>query len=358
MIFNADNSAISYMGRVDFSDKKAPKFFYPGTQASFVTDGTFVKATLNVKNFWGELTVGVIIDGKPFRIAVTDEINGKDTVYTIAENLEKGKHEVVIYKAHAANQLLTLKSIETDGQLLSADKKYSLKLDVYGDSVCAGEVIEAGDYVGKCDPENHNSRYDNVYYSFVMQTARKLGAEINNNSQGGIALFDGTGYFHMPNCIGLESTYNKMCYFPEGGELSDWDFARYTPDFVIIAIGQNDKHNAEKNTDDIDISDVDYRRKWKEKYKELVRDLNNSYKTAVFILTTTVLMHDKDWDKAIEEICEELCGEGICCRKNTFSRNGTATPGHPRIIEHNEMANELTEFIGYCVAADSRGTGK
>ena len=178
-----------------------------------------------------------------------------------------------------------------------------------------------------------------------MQTARDLGAQIHNICQGGIALFEGTGYFHAPDYIGLESVYDKACYTPESGEPTNWDFGRYVPDIVIIAIGQNDKHNGRTDSDDIDISSPSTRNQWKTGYKKLVRDLANHYGDVKFVLTTTILMHDPEWDNAIEEIKNELCEDGIKAYRNVFSRNGAATPGHPRLPEHDEMARELTEFI-------------
>ena len=56
-------------------------------------------------------------------------------------------------------------------------------------------------------------------------------------------------------------------------------------------------------------------------------------------------MHDPEWDKAIDEIKDRLNEMGIKAYHNMFSRNGAATPGHPRLPEHNEMAEELTAFI-------------
>ena len=77
----------------------------------------------------------------------------------------------------------------------------------------------------------------------------------------------------------------------------------------------------------------------------MVRDLDKKYSSPKFVLTTTILMHDADWDNAIEEIKDELNGMGIKAYHNLFKRNGAATPGHPRLAEHNEMAGELTKFI-------------
>ncbi|MGN0603709.1 MAG: electron transporter RnfD [Oscillospiraceae bacterium] len=335
---------ISYTGRIDFSNADAPTLFYAGSCAAFRFKGTYLAVKLNSVIYWGELSLGAVIDGKQQSVRLYPENNGKDIEVTISDCLEDTVHEVVIYKQHAANQLLTFKGFVIDGELLEPAQKPKLKIEAYGDSVCAGEVIEAADYVGKCDPENHNSRYDNVWNSFVMQTARNLGAELHNICQGGIAIFDGTGYFHHPDYIGLESVYDKLCYFPEGG-ISQWDFSRYIPDIVIIAVGQNDKHNGRTDSDDINISDPDYRKLWKTAYIKMVRDLDKKYSSPKFVLTTTVLMHDAEWDNAIEEIKNELNEMGIKAYHNLFSRNGAATPGHPRLAEHNEMAEELTAFI-------------
>ncbi|MGN0552328.1 MAG: electron transporter RnfD [Oscillospiraceae bacterium] len=342
-VMPSDNR-ISYTGRIDFSDADAPVLYYAGSCAAFRFKGTALAVKLNAVIYWGELSLGAVIDGKPQSVRLDPENNGKDIEVTITDSLEDTVHDVVIYKQHAANQLLTLKGFVIDGELLEPAAKPKLKIEAYGDSVCAGEVIEAANHVGKCDPENHNSRYDNVWNSFVMQTARNLGGELHNICQGGIAIFDGTGYFHCPDYIGLESVYDKLCYFPEGG-ISQWDFSRYIPDIVIIAVGQNDKHNGRTEKDDIDISDQSYRKLWKTAYIKMVRDLNEKYSSPKFVLTTTVLEHDAEWDNAIEEIKNELNDMGIKAYHNLFKRNGAATPGHPRLAEHNEMAEELTAFI-------------
>lgn len=344
MFFKPSDPNIAYMGRIDHSDPDAPAFFYAGSQIKFNFKGTSLKISVINHSYWGELALGVILDGEMIKIPLSPENNGKEVTLTAAEGLPDTAHEVTVYKKHAANQLLVFKGIETDGVLLEKPALPQLKMEVYGDSVCAGEVIEAVDYVGKCDPEGHNSRYDNVWNSFVMQTSRNLNAQIHNICQGGIALFDGTGYFHHPDYIGLESTYDKLCYFPEGG-ISMWDFSRYTPDIVVIAIGQNDKHNGRTDKDDIDISDPVYRKEWQTAYIKMVRTLNDKYSSPKFVLTTTILMHDSEWDKAIDEIKDQLNEMGIKAYHNMFKRNGAATPGHPRLPEHNEMAQELTAFI-------------
>lgn len=339
-----NDKKIVYMGRREVTAEET-RFFHAGSQAIVRFRGTRLDVIIDSTPFWGEFSLGVVIDGEVKSVPLLYDHSTGEVTITAAENLDDTVHDAVIYKRHAAYHTLFIRAFETDGEFSEPECLPDRKIEVYGDSVCAGEVIEADDFIAKCDPIGHNGKWDNAWYSFVMQTARNIGAQIHNICQGGIALFDGTGYFHAPEYIGLESTYDKICYYPEGGEITKWDFSSYIPDIVIIAIGQNDKHNGRTDADDIDITDVKYRRKWKNAYIKLVNDLNKLYGGVKFVLTTTILMHDAEWDKTIEEIKDELCSKGIEAYHNMFARNGAATPGHPRICEHNEMAEELTKFI-------------
>jgi hypothetical protein len=54
-------------------------------------------------------------------------------------------------------------------------------------------------------------------------------------------------------------------------------------------------------------------------------------------------MHSPDWDNAVDEIADELGDEKIT--HFMFKRTGKATPGHPRITEQYEMAEELTAYL-------------
>ena len=339
-----NDEKVLYMGRTEAAEDKTGLYF-AGSQAIVKIRGTGLSVTINNTCYCHGNFLGVVVDGEMREVPLSADDNGKDITAAAVENLSDGEHTVIIYKRYAAAQLLFIKEFETDGEFLSPDPLPARKLEVYGDSVCAGEVIEAYDYVGKHDPERPYGQYDNVWNSFVMQTARSLNAQIHNICQGGIALLDGTGYFDPPTYRGVESIYDKVNYSVMHGEPTQWDFSRYVPDIVIIAIGQNDCHNGLTDKNDICIQDPGYRTVWKTGYIKLVNELDRHYGGVKFVLTTTVLMHDPDWDNAIEEIKSELCGMGIKAYHNMFSRNGAATPGHPRLAEHNEMARELTRFI-------------
>lgn len=335
-LIESDNKALSYMGRIDFSDAKAPKLINAASNIRVRFTGTSLKVILKNKRFQDNTWIGAIVDGIQQKIEMKPDC--EPYIYTLAEGLEDKEHTVTLFKRMAGAHYVFFCGfiIDKNAVVVPTDDKYDMKLEVYGDSVSAGEVCEAIYYEGQSDP-SHNSCYDNSWFSYPYSLARKLNAELHNISQGGLALFDGTGYYCSDMLTGLESTYDKLSYSPYD-TVTPWDFSLYTPDLVIIAIGQND-HNPNPDA----IYTPEYSRKWKDKYIEIVRDLQKKYTNTKFLLTMTVLKHYPIWDTVLDEVCAELNDENV--KRFRFRRNGLATDGHPRVTEQEEMAMELYSFV-------------
>ena len=78
----------------------------------------------------------------------------------------------------------------------------------------------------------------------------------------------------------------------------------------------------------------------------MVRSLRAKYPKAYIILSTTILNHAPQWDRAIGQVAVTLQSEGDDRIYHLiYSRNGRGTPGHLRIPEAEEMAIELRAFI-------------
>lgn len=336
-----------FNGRIDFSNENAPLFIYAGSSAETIFTGKSLSVYIKNEGMGEYYSFGVILDGVQYKFELPQDSN--EICVEVSRDLEEGEHSLIIFKRQAAAHYFTLCGIETDeGSRVELPKKeYSLNIEVFGDSVSAGEVCEAVYYESHIDPENHKGIYDNSWFAYPMILGRMLNARVNNNSQGGIALLNKTGFFNGPDpekLIGVEVTYDKLSYVSYSREgYTDWDFAEFTPNVVIMAIGQNDPNPFPEKTES-----EEYIRNWKEKYKSIVRDLREKYgKETLFLMITTVLMHDPRWDRYLDEIERELKQESdeIRIKHFMFSRCGKATPGHPRITEQYEMAYELSKEI-------------
>ena len=334
-----DNEKLQYSGRIDWADKKAPVFVFPCTSVRMRFTGGTLRAYVRNKRAYWENYLGCILDGEQTKLRLPDDGEG---VLNIRVDPAKGSvHEVLLFKRQDACHETAFLGFEIgDGEeVTEPPAKPRRRMEVYGDSVSAGEVSEAVEYTGKPDPE-HNGQYSNSWYSYAWMTARKLGAEIHDVAQGGIALLDGTGWFCAPDYVGMETAWNKVHYNPAFGLATEWNFAGYTPQVVVIAIGQNDNHPKDYMKEDYY---WDCARRWRSAYGKFLEKIRGQYPDAWIVCITTLLGHDPSWDQSIDEVCREMRDGKI--RHFLFRRNGSGTPGHLRIPEAEEMAKELSVYI-------------
>lgn len=338
-----NNSSLIYSGRIDLSDPFAIVWTYPGTFVRMKFKGTqlFIHVR-NKHNYWNNY-LGVAEGDAQTKLLLPEE--GEATIEIPLQTTQDNIHEVTIFKRQDACHELMILGFEincnTDDEceLLEASPLPPRRIEVYGDSVSAGEVSEAIDYVAKADPE-HNGEYSNSWYSYAWIAARKLDAQLHDIAQGGVALLDNTGWYHEPDYIGMEQVWNKMRYNPDYGTVKEWDFSKYTPDIVIVAIGQNDSHPDDYMKTDYEGEKA---KNWRIHYRQFLAKLRETYPDAWIICCTTLLQHDIGWDMSISQAVLDIADKKIShC---VFQRNGKATPGHLRIPEAEEMAEELCHYI-------------
>lgn len=334
----ANDPALQYMGRIDWEDPMNPVWVYACTSVRVRFTGSFIKAEVtNFRCCWDNF-VGVIIDGEQTKLKLAE--SGRQ-VLTLAEDLAEGEHELLLFKRQDACHMLQFHGLYVEERaVITAPAPLPRRnIEVYGDSVSAGEVSEAVEYCGLADPP-HNGEYSNSYYSYSWCTARLLNAQLHDIAQGGVALLDETGYFHGPDYQGMERVYNKIQYNDQIVPDKVWDFSRYTPHVVVVAIGQNDNH-----PDDYMARDPhgEKAENWKEHYLAFIQKLRILYPKAHIILSTTILNHDAAWDNSIDQVCRKLADPKI--HHFLYSNNGCGTHGHIRIPEAEKMAQELSAYI-------------
>lgn len=339
MRIEANNEKLQYCGRIDWSNPKEPIFVYPCTSLRMRFTGNILKIHVRNRNAYWDNFLGCVIDGKQLSLALPKK--GEIVLDIPVDDTGIIIHDALFFKRQDSCHELTILNLEIgEGeQLIDSPKKSERRIEVYGDSVSAGEVSEAVEYVGKEDPE-HNGEYSNSWYSYAWITARKLNAQIHDVAQGGIALMDKTGWFYEPNAIGMESIWDKIHYNPELGEAMEWDFSTYIPQVIIIAIGQNDSHPNDYMKEDYGGEQAII---WRKSYRKFLGKIRKQYPDAYIICCTTLLIHDEAWDQSIKQVVSEIDDPRIV--QYVFKRNGKGTPGHLRCSEAQEMAEELAIYI-------------
>ena len=331
---------LRYTGRIDLADPANPFFIYPCSSLQLRLKGRTLRVMVTNQQSYFENRLGVIVNGEQSAIL----LEKGEQVLDLSDKLKDGANDVLLFKrqdcchAYRLNGLI----LDADAELLPLPERPSRRMEVYGDSVSAGEVSEAEFACGQSDPEGHNGLYSNSWLSYAWQAARLLNAELHDNATGGMALLNGTGYFNWPDFIGMESCWDKINYYPPFGEPTPWDFARYTPHVVVVAIGQNDHNPVNIMADDYD---SEASKHWRSEYRRFIGQLREKYPRAHIVCTTTILGHHANWDKAIDEVCCAMRETDARVHHFLYSKNGCGTPGHIRGSEAAVMAQELAAFI-------------
>ncbi|MCM1056540.1 MAG: electron transporter RnfD [Firmicutes bacterium] len=350
MLVLPDQKGLTYSGRIDFEDGQAPVFVYAGSYVSIRFTGSCIGVIISNQRSYGSNYVGYILDGVQGKFLLDKEEQEGDASsgqagwrqgYCLGRDLAAGEHELLLFKRMDACHYFTFHGFELEdgSRVLPPAPLPTRRIEVFGDSVSCGEVSEAVEYVGKEDPE-HDGEFSNSWYSYSWMTARRLNAELHITAQGGAALLDGTGWFCGPDFVGMESIYDRIQYNPQLGATKKWDFSRWIPHVVVLAIGQNDANPENYMAEDYGSEKAV---NWRRRYRAFVEKLMELYPKAYFVLTTTILGHDAAWDRAIEEVCRELDSPKV--QHFLYEKNGCGTPGHIRIPEAEKMAEELSAFI-------------
>ena len=326
---------LRYTGRIGGS-AEAPFLIFPCTSVEMRLTGRTLKVALENHHSYYENRLGVIVNGQQTAILLAEG----EQVIDLSHLLTADVSDVLLFKRQDCCHALTLQGFIVAGELQELPPRPQRRMEVYGDSVSAGEVSEAEFACGQSDPEGHNGLYSNSYLSYSWQAARLLNAELHDIATGGMALLDKTGYFYGPDYIGLESAWDKVNYYPPFGESTPWDFSRYTPHVVVVAIGQNDHNPGNIMAADYDSAAS---RHWRAEYSRFLGKLREKYPRAHIVCTTTILGHDAAWDRAIDE-CVNAAADGRI-HHFLYTNNGCGTPGHIRGSEAAVMAQELAAFV-------------
>lgn len=350
----ASDTHLSYYGRIGFTSPSSPAdaakpggaaFYYPSTSVKFRFKGTSLAAKFFDHATGLANSFGVTIDGSP-EIPVQLEAN-KEQTRVIAVGLPNRVHTVEIYRRQDTwTGPADIEGVWLDegATLLSPPPRPKRKIEFYGDSVCAGAASLAFGYENSPDNawtyENENGFLNDGYWSFSAMTARAMNLDAHIQGIGGLPLLDKTGWYggDLQNCVGLETTWDKLN--PNIGQFTNWDFSEFTPQVVVISVGQNDAHGG-------NIEDASWRQHWEDRYLQILSQMFSHYPKAHFVLTTTVLDHDLKFDESLKEIAAEFCRQkgSETAVYFGFKRAGKGTPGHPRYKEQLEMATELTAFL-------------
>jgi lysophospholipase L1-like esterase len=324
IFYKANDPHLKYVGRIDFSDPLAPKFWAPGIYVEAKFKGTSLYIDINDEDLYGSTHnyLEIAIDNNPpFRIQTT----GKTNHIKIADNLSPGVHTVIICKDTESNiGYISFAGLTCEKLLAVSTQKR--KIEYIGDSITCGTGSDQS--VVKCDKGNWYDQH-NAYMSYGPTTSRALDAEWHLTSISGLGL--------IHSCCNMQVTlpqiFDKVVF---ANDSIKWDFNNYIPDVVTICIGQNDG----KQDSTVFCS----------AYVNFIKDIRSRYPKADIVCLTSPMGNAeltamlKKYITGIQQYFNAMGDEKVS--HYFFSRSfNDGCGGHPSMAQHTLIAAELTTYI-------------
>jgi hypothetical protein len=329
---SANNTNLQYTGRVDFSRVDAPQISWPGTSIAANFTGQYLAVTLDDQ--LGKNYFNVFID-KDFKRPIILQAEQGEKNYVVAANLAPGKHSFLLTKRTEGEEgATTIKNfvLADNGKLLSPPVRLKRKIEFFGDSITSGAGNESPD-----DGPDHLLKDKNNFMTYDAITARNLNAELHVTSQSGIGIMISWFPFTMPQF------YDQLSAV--GNNDTQWDFASWTPDVVVINLFQNDswltdrEHRLNPNpTDEQRI----------QAYVDFVKTIRTKYAKAYIVCALGSMDATKEgskWPGYITTAVERIKQANPKEKMDTLFFEYTGYGSHPRVKQHQANAAKLTAFI-------------
>ncbi len=321
--YGAENSLFNYVGRIDFSDKYAPRFWAPGVYIQANFSGPFCEIALNDEGFLKEASehnyIEVAIDSLPVqRIHLT----GKSNKLIVGRKLGKGIHTITICKT-TETKIGYLEFIGLRVEKLLPFKKKKKRIEFIGDSMTCGNGME-NDSI-QCG-ERHWFDQHCAYISYGPSLARRLNADWMLTSV--------SGYGMSRSCCNNDKTIPEVYDYTDLSQCKlKWDKKNYRPDLISICLGQNDGKQK------VELFTSTYLKFLKKLRKE-------NAKTTILILDSPMAKESfKPYLDSMLNLVYKRFND-----KNTIlylykKRYCKGCVGHPDKVEHELLTEELYAFL-------------
>lgn len=322
------DSRIRTIGRFDRRDKGGPRCSWSASAVQLKFQGTAVNVGLNEA---GADEYQIVVDGRSSGVLKTRQGMGW---YTVAADLPKGEHTVLLMKRTEASVGTTQFvgfQLDAGAKLVALPPRPRHRIEIIGDSITCGYGNEGADRNQHFSPTT-----ENAYQTYGAITARNLDAEYMAVAWSGRTMYPS---FTMPEI------YDRML---ASDPTSTWDFSQWIPEVVVINLGTNDfgKVNPEQKA-------------WSNAYKAFLARLRKVYPTTTIYLATGPMMADS-WPPArktlstlksyLQQIAADQKQAGDTrIRTIDFAtqeeKNGIGSDWHPSVRTHEIMAAHLTETL-------------
>jgi hypothetical protein len=276
--------------------------------------------------------VSVEMDGEYLgRIKVA---NDSIKAYPILIKKEAKQHRLLLVKStEASNGAINFGGIYCES-VLPVETKTNAKIEFIGNSITCAMGADTTEI-----PCGTNQWFDqhNAYFAYGRLVANSLNADFMLSSVSGIGIYRTWNEEGLSMPMVYQNTYLNL------DSTKKWNFARFAPDIVSIALGTNDLSDG----DGVKLRKPFNEDTFSNGYIEFLKTIYSKYpKTKVALLTSPMVTGAKD---SILNLCLIKVKTHFSNKKIEIFRFSGITPHgcafHPNIQEHKMMADTLTPFF-------------
>lgn len=324
-VFNLKEHA-RYIGRMDWSNPNGPILAWAGSSIAARFQGSAIALSM-VLTERNDSWIDVRIDGgEPFQLHIGDTAGKVELAAGLDENTI---HTIEVYKRTEAmfGTIQFLGFTLTEGGLFMAPPQHQeRKIELIGDSISAGSGNEGKDGDPNIAEHENNSR------AYGTLAAQALNAELHTIAVSGIGLTVNYGEERFNTMKDQYELLNPLHEEPA------WDFTQCIPDVVVINLGTNDNNYA------IDPSE------FVNTYTAFVSRIRVRYPEAHVFMTLGPFQSSPVKEHIFEAFgkIREAGDDKVHCflfDQANAERDGMGETGHPNVITHALMAEQLANEI-------------
>lgn len=253
--------------------------------------------------------------------------------FVIKANRE-GTHTVTIYKTTEAHSgPVYIDKISANSVQAMSPSNIPL-IEFIGNSITCGAAADAS--VVPCGTGDYHDQHD-AYYAYGPRVARGLGVDFILSSVSGI------GIYRNWNSDGptMPQVYEKTD-FSSNNRI--WDFSKYHPHIVSIALGTNDFSDGDGKTPRLPFNKDEFVKK----YIEFVKLVKSKYPSSKIILLSSPMINGEK--RTVFQSCLNAVKENIDKQYPydfpitihfSTQMNPRGCTGHPNVEDHEIIAKEL-----------------
>jgi hypothetical protein len=261
----------------------------------------------------------------------------KSPLHLTASN--NGKHTVWIYKATEATTGPVFIEKIHGNNIKSIPNSTAPLIEFIGNSITCGAAADASEM--PCGKGEYHD-YHNAYYAYGPRVARQLDANYIMSSVSGIGIYR-TWNHEEPS---MPQVYDKTDF--QAGSTRNWDFSKYSPKIVSIALGTNDLSNGDGKSPRTAFDSA----KFVNSYFGFVQFVKSKYpKAQIVFLSSPMVSGDRNTllQNCLQTIKMKIDSQHPSDEPVSLfffkPMQAKGCSGHPSVEDHAILAEELLPFF-------------